>query len=291
MEIRVLRYFLAIAKEGNITKAAERLHITQPTLSRQIMDLERELGIQLLSRNRKQIMLTDSGFLFLQRAKEIVYLADKTVREMVEEQAQLGGTISIGCVETVASRLLPELVVEFKQKYPMVKYQLYSADGNDIREKMDRDDIDLGILLEPIEAAKYDFIRLPFYEQWGIVMRSDDPLAQKTSLTVDDIKYLPLIVPRRVIVIEEIAKWLKIPSDELDIVASHNLLTNALLLVEQRIGYTICVKGAFDIRKNDKFCFVPFEPLRTTGHVLAWKKNQIFSSATMKFLHYIKTKY
>lgn len=291
MEIRVLRYFLAIAKEGNITKAAERLHITQPTLSRQIMDLEKELGIELINRSKKQITLTNSGFLFQQRAREIVDLSDKTIREMAEENKELGGTVSIGCVESIASRLLPEVMIEFKQKYPKVKYQLYSADGNDIREKMDRDDVDLGILIEPIEAAKYDYIRLSFYEQWGIVMRSDDPLAKRLVLTVNDIKNLPLIVPRRVIVIEEIAKWLNIPSEQLNIIASHNLLTNALLLIEKKLGYTICVKGSFDIRKNDKFCFVPFEPERITGHVLAWKKNHIFSSATMKFLQYLKEKY
>ena len=291
MEIRVLKYFLTIAKEGNITKAAERLHITQPTLSRQIMDLEKELGTELFIRSKRQIILTDSGFLFQQRAKEIVDLAEKTQREMVEQKEEIGGTVSIGCVESIVSRLLPEIISEFQAIYPSVKYQLYSADGNDIKEKIDRGDIDLGILLEPIESAKYDFIKLPFYEQWGIIMRADDPLSKRKVLTVHDIKNLPLTVPRRVIVIEEIAKWLNMQSDELNIVASHNLLTNSLLLVEKKIGYTICVKGAFDIRKNDAFIFVPFEPERITGHVLAWKKNRIFTSATLKFLQYIKDKY
>lgn len=291
MDIRILQYFLAVAKEGNITRAAESLHITQPTLSRQIMELEEDLGTELFIRGKRQIMLTDSGILFQQRAREIVQLYDKTRREMAEQNDLLGGTVSIACVESIASNLLPEVLIEFSKQHPMVKYELYSADGNDIREKIDRGNIDMGVLLEPVETAKYDYIRLPFYEQWGIVMRKDDPLAKKDKIITEDIQNKPLIVPRRTIVIEEIAKWLAMDSEKLNIIASHNLLTNSLLLVERGFGYTICVKGAFDIRKKDTICFVPLAPERITGHVLAWKKNKVFSNATTKFLQYIKEKY
>lgn len=291
MDIRILKYFLAVAKEGNITRAAESLHITQPTLSRQIMELEEDMGTELFIRGKRQIMLTDSGILFQQRAKEIVQLYDKAKREMAEQNDLLGGTVSIACVESIASNLLPEVLIEFSKQHPMVKYELYSADGNDIREKIDRGDIDMGVLIEPVETAKYDYIRLPFYEQWGIVMRKDDPLAEKDKIMTEDIQNKPLIVPRRTIVIEEIAKWLEIDSEKLNIVASHNLLTNSLLLVEKGFGYTICVKGAFDIRKKDTIFFVPLTPERITGHVLAWKKNKVFSNATTKFLQYIKEKY
>lgn len=291
MDIRILKYFLAVAKEGNITRAAESLHITQPTLSRQLMELEENMGTELFIRGKRQIMLTDSGILFQQRAKEIVQLYDKTRREMAEQNDLLGGTVSIACVESIVSNLLPEVLIEFSKQYPMVKYELYSADGNDIREKIDRGDIDIGILVEPVETAKYDYIRLPFYEQWGIVMRKDDPLAEKDKIITEDIQNKPLIVPRRTIVIEEIAKWLEMDSEKLNIVASHNLLTNSLLLVERGFGYTICVKGAFDIRKKDTICFAPLAPERITGHVLAWKKNKVFSNATTKFLQYIKEKY
>lgn len=291
MDIRILKYFLAVAKEGNITRAAESLHITQPTLSRQLMELEENMGTELFIRGKRQIMLTDSGILFQQRAKEIVQLYDKTRREMAEQNDLLGGTVSIACVESIVSNLLPEVLIEFSKQYPMVKYELYSADGNDIREKIDRGDIDIGILVEPVETAKYDYIRLPFYEQWGIVMRKDDPLAEKDKIITEDIQNKPLIVPRRTIVIEEIATWLEMDSEKLNIVASHNLLTNSLLLVERGFGYTICVKGAFDIRKKDTICFAPLAPERITGHVLAWKKNKVFSNATTKFLQYIKEKY
>lgn len=291
MDIRLLNYFLAVAREGNISKAAESLHITQPTLSRQMMELEEELGTDLFVRGKRKIMLTDSGILFQQRAKEIIQQFEKTKRELAEQNNLTGGVVTIGCVESSASYLLPDVLSEFSKQYPMVKYELYSADGNDIREKIDRGDIDIGILLEPVETAKYDYIRLPFYEQWGIVMKKDAPFADKKSINMEDIKNKPLIVPRRTIVIEEIAKWLGMESDQLNIVASHNLLTNSLLLIEKGLGYTICVKGAFDIRKKDNICFVPFAPERITGHVLAWKKNKVFSNATTKFLQYIKEKY
>lgn len=291
MDVRVLRYFLTVAKVGNITNAAEILHITQPTLSRQLMDLEDELGTSLFTRGKRQITLTDSGLLFQQRAKEIVSLLEKTERDLAEQKDLVGGIVSIGCVESTVSRALPELLEEFSNRHPKVQYELYSADGDDIREKLDRGNIDIGILLEPIEAAKYDYIHLPYQEQWGILMRRDDPLAQKTSIGIQDILTLPLILPRRTIVQNEIASWLGVENGSLRIFASHNLLTNAILLVEQKLGYAICVSGSYSIRESDRTCFVPFEPERTTSHVLAWKKNKLFSSATAHFIQFIKDTY
>ena len=291
LDIRVLKYFLAVAKVGNMTQAAKDLHITQPTLSRQLMDLEKNLGTELFVRKHKQITLSDSGFLFQQRAKEIAQLADKVCREIAEQKSQIGGTVTIACVESIASCLLPEIMAGFSQDYPSVKYELYSADGNDIREKIDRGNIDLGILLEPIEVAKYNFLRLPCYEKWGIVMRADSPLAQKEVISTEDIQGLPIIIPRRTIVIAEIAKWLGMEEDELNIVASHNLPTNGLLLSRQGIGYLICVEGAFTVRPMAGLCFRPFTPERITGHVMAWKKNHIFSQATLRFLEFVQSKY
>jgi DNA-binding transcriptional LysR family regulator len=291
MDVRVLRYFLTVAKVGNITKAAEILHITQPTLSRQLMDLEEELGTGLFIRGKRQITLTDSGLLFQQRAKEIVALLDKTERDLAEQKELVGGVVSIGCVESSVSRALPKLLEEFSNRHPKVQYEIYSADGDDIREKLDRGNIDIGILLEPIEAAKYDYIRLPYQEKWGILMRRDDPLAQKISIGIEDILSLPLILPRRTLVQNEITSWLGVENGSLCIFASHNLLTNAMLLVEQKLGYAICVSGSYTIRESEQTCFVPFEPERTTGHVLAWKKNNLFSSATARFIQFIKDTY
>jgi len=288
MDIRVLRYFLTVAKEGNITKAAEVLHVTQPTLSRQLMELEEEMGVRLFNRGKRQITLTDSGILFQQRIKEIILLLDKTERDLSEKDDLVSGVVSIGCGETIASAMLPEIIANFSAQYPIVQYELYSADGDDIREKLDRGDIDIGILLEPIEAAKYDYIRLPYQEVWGILMRWDDPLAERDSVSVEDILDLPLIPPRRTIMQSEIANWFGVEIERLNIIASHNLLTNASLLVERGLGYAICVCGAYTIRSNDRTIFVPFAPERTTGHVLAWKKNRVFTTATSLFIDLIK---
>lgn len=291
MDIRVLRYFLIVSQEGNITKAAEILHITQPTLSRQLMDLEEELGTDLFIRGKRQIALTDSGFLLQQRVKEIVSLLDKAERDLIEQKNLVGGVVAIGCVETIASMMLPDVMEKFSAKHPLVQYELYSADGDDIREKLDRGNIDIGILIEPVEAAKYDYIRLPIQEKWGILMCQDDPLAQNKSITIQDILALPLIIPRRTIVQNEIASWFGVENDKLHIFASHNLLTNSLLLVERKLGYAICVGGAYTIRENSNICFVPFSPERTSGHVLAWKKNRVFNSATSLFIQFIKDAY
>lgn len=291
LDVRVLRYFLAVAGEGSLKRAAEALHVTQPTLSRQILDLERDLGVSLIVHGRKPVMLTESGILFQQRAKELVELADKTRREMAERSAMVGGTVSIACVESSVSRLLPDAMQKFSRLFPNVKYELYSADGDDIREKIDRGRVDLGILLEPVETSKYDFIRLPFYDIWGVAVRSDSHLASKNALTTMDIANVPLIIPRRAIVIEEISKWLNMKEEELTIVASHNLPTNGLLLVKRGIGSMICVKGSFTIRQAEGIRFLPFSPKRITGHVLAWKKDHAFSPSTHKFLSFIKDRY
>jgi DNA-binding transcriptional LysR family regulator len=288
MDIRVLRYFLTVAQEGSITKAAQALHITQPTLSRQLMELEEEVGASLFIRGKRQITLTEGGILFQQRIKEIVSLLDKTHRDLAAQEDLVGGIVSIGCVETIASMLLPEMIEKFTVLHPLVQYELYSADGDDIREKLDRGDIDIGILLEPVEAAKYDYIRLPFQETWGLVMRRDDPLAQREVIGAQDIVNLPLILSRRAIVQNEIANWFGLDPNQLNIVVFNNLLTNASLLIKRGIGYAATVSGAHSIREDGGLCFVPFSPERVTGHVLAWRKNRVFTAATSLFIQLVK---
>lgn len=288
MDLRVLNYFLTIAKEGNITRAADLLHITQPTLSRQLKDMEDELGVSLFIRGNRQITLTDAGMLFQQRAGELVTLLEKTQRDLADQRNMVGGTISIGCVETTASKMLPQVLSAFAAQHPMVQYDLYSANGDDIKEKLDRGEIDLGVLLEPVEAAKYDYFRLPIQDIWGIVIRRDDPAAKQGFIPLEDVSKLPLILPRREIVQDEIASWFGVDRSRLNIFATHNLLTNATLLAEAGLGYPVCVQGAYTIRETEKVCFVPIVPERTTGHVLAWKKNRIFTTATSLFIEHIK---
>ena len=288
MDLRLLEYFLTVAKVGNITKAAEQLHVTQPTISRQLTDLEESLDTQLLIRGKRQVTLTDAGVLFQQRAEEILSLMDKTRRDLLDQNDLLGGTVALGCVESCASRMLPEVLGQFSKLHPKVRYELYSADGDDIREKLDRGELDFGVLLEPVEAAKYDSIRLPYWETWGVVLRKDDPLAQKEAIGKEDILSIPLILPRREIVQDNIAGWFEVERSQLNIFAGHNLINNAALLAEAGLGYPVCVGGSFEIRGGENLCFRPFTPERTTGHVLAWKKNRVFHPAANCFREYVQ---
>jgi len=291
MDVRVLKYFLAVAREGNITKAADAVHVTQPTLSRQLMDLEDELGVELLVRGKRKVTLTSSGVLFQQRAQEIVALLDKTQRDIAEHNETVAGAVAIGCVETCASFLLPEALEAFSALHPMVKYEIYSGNGDDIRDKIDSGHVDLGILVEPVEVAKYEFVPLSFQDTWGVLMRKDDPLAKKESLRVQDIVGLPFFMSRRRIITDEIESWFGKMAKKLNVLGYHNLPTNTMLLIERGLCYSIIVEGAYSIRPNEKLRFVPLSPARKAGHVMAWKKNRIFSQATSLFLEYVRNNY
>lgn len=291
MDLRVIKYFLAVASEGNITKAAEIMHVTQPTLSRQLMDLENEMGTQLFTRGKRNVTLTAAGTLFQQTAREIVALLEKTQRDMMPGGELVAGTIAIGCVETVASRLLPKALEAFYSCYPLVKYEIFSANGDGIREKLDGGQIDVGILVEPIEVAKYDFIRLNYQDRWGVLMRRDNPLADRDSISIEDIKELPLFMSIRRIVTDEIESWLGERTNNLNIIAYHNLLTNTILLIEHGLGCAVVTEGAFTLRPTDELRFVPFSPERKAGHVLAWKKNRVFGQAASLFIEHIKNNY
>ncbi len=288
MDVRVLRYFLTVAREGSITKAAEVLHLTQPTLSRQLMDLENELGTILFNRGNRNVTLTAAGILYQQRIQEIVALLDKADREVAEQEGVVRGTVSIGCVETTASLLLPDVIEAFNTKHPLVKYELYCANGDDIRDRIDSGHLDIGILVEPVETAKYESFPLPFQDVWGVLMRKDDPLAIRESIRVEDIADSPLFMSSRRIIKDEIESWFEENANSLNVLAHHNLVTNTMLLVERGLGYAISLNGAYLIRSNANLCFVPLSPERKAGHVLAWKKNRIFSQSASLFLEYIK---
>lgn len=288
MELRVLHYFLTVAQEGNITRAADLLHITQPTLSRQLMDLEKELGVQLFQRGKRQVTLTDAGILLQQRAKEITTLVAKTARDLENQKDMLGGVVAIGCVETSASWILPEIMQHFSTRYPMVQYEIYTADGDDIREKLDRGSIDLGILVEPVETAKYEFFRLPYVDTWGVLLRKDDPLAKRETLHISDLKDKPLFLPRRSLVQNELESWLGIDAAGMRVQGVHNLLTNAALLVKAGLGRLISIDGAVQIRPDPETHFIPLTPKHTSGHVLAWRKNQLLPTAAAQFIEQLK---
>lgn len=287
MELRTLRYFLAAAQEENITKAAEILHVTQPTLSRQIMDLEKELGTTLILRGKNGLTLTDDGIFFRQRAEEIVELADRLEQSFVERSAEVSGTIAIGATEAIGSRLFAKLIKHFSGKYPLVKFHLYNEMADYIMDRMDKGLIDVGLLLEPVDTSKYDYVRLSQKETWGVLMRKDHPLAEREYISPQEITAFPLILPLRERVRAEILHWLKCEEKDLNIPLSYTLLSNAVLLVEEGLGCAFCLDGALAIHSRPNLRFIPIRPEHTTRSVLVWKKKHLFSPATSLFIQEI----
>lgn len=288
MELRSLYCFLMVAREENITHAAEQLHVTQPTLSRTLMQLEEEIGAQLIIRGKRRIQLTEAGMILRRRAEEILDMVDKTEQEIISDEKNLAGNISIGTAECLAAhKFLPGILTAFSSEYSQVTYDLYTGNADLIKERLDQGLIDVGILLEPVDMEKYDFVRLPYKERWGVLVNRDSELALKKYITPEDLLGIPLINTKRSIVQKEIAGWSKDYYDKLHFVATYNLLTNAVSLVENGLGSVITIKGAFYNHAARQVKFVPFYPALTTGTVLVWKKNQALPRITQKFVEYI----
>ncbi len=284
MELRTLRYFLAVANEKNITKAADILHVTQPTLSRQISDLENELGTTLIIRGKRSLSLTEDGLLFKQRAEDIVEMATRTEQEFAAKSAAVSGVITLGATEAVGGQTLAKFMKLFSEKYPNIQFDLYNAMADNIKEKMEKGLADLGLLLEPVDTTKYEFIRLPHKETWGVLVNEKHPFSQKDFTKPKELKEQMLILPNRPNVRREILNW--IGSDErlLHIVANYNLLSNVALLVEEDMGVAVCLDGALSIHHSPKLKFIPFLPEHTTKSVLVWKKEHLFNPATSLFI-------
>ena len=273
-----------VVREENITRAADALHITQPTLSRQLLQLEEELGVKLFIRGKSKITLTDEGMLLRRRAEEIVDLADKTEKEFGEHNNIIGGEIFIGAAETNAMHVLADSIKKFSKEYPQVKYNLYSGNADDIKERIDKGLIDMGLLTEPVNIEKYDFIRLPQKEIWGVLMRKDSPLAKNEYIRPDDLIAMPIINTKRSIVQNEIENWFGDHYEKLNIIATYNLIYNAAIMVEEGLGYAICFEKLVNINDETNLCFKHFYPKLETGTVIVWKKHQVFSTATAKFI-------
>lgn len=288
MEIRVLRYFLAVVREQSITKAAEVLHITQPTLSRQLAQMEEEVGVKLFDRGTRKITLTNEGLLLRRRAEEILQLVDKTEKELMEQEEQVEGKITIGCGEIASVQRLPELFESFHEKYPRVNFDLYTATADHVKDQMDRGLVDIGLLLEPIDIEKYDFIRLDIKEHWVVLMRPDSPLAGKDSVTAKDLSELPLILPRRLQVQSELASWFGDYYENLNVLFTSNLSTNASVMVNYGLAYSLVIEGMIPFWDQSKITYRPLSPGLIATSVLAWKRSQPFSLAATKFIEHIK---
>lgn len=285
MELRVLRYFLIVAREENITKAANLLHLTQPTLSRQLMQLEDELGVKLFHRTKHSIALTEDGLRLKRRAQEIVSLTDKTKQEFLCKEEELIGEIAIGCAETRNMSFLSEKIRLFKARYPLVHFQIYSAIADDVKERMEQGLLDIGLLTEPVEISKYDFYRLKEKERWGVIVSKSDALADKTAVTVNDLLNVPLLMPVRQSIQHEVSAWFQKDFENLNVAADYNLILNAANMVRHHVGIALCFDLDF---QYDDLKFIPLYPELHTGTIIVWKKNQAFSKVTSRFIQFIR---
>ena len=284
MELRALQYFLAVAREENVTKAAALLHVTQPTLSRQMMQLEEELGVQLFTRSSHNIILTEQGMLLKRRAQELVSLADKTKQELAQQQI-LSGEVAIGSGEYHSSVLLAQILAQFHEQHPQVRYEIFSGNSDDIKERIERGLLDVGFLLEPVDVSKYEFVRIPIREEWGVLVSESSELAQKTSVTPQDLADKPLLFARRDLVKRELMNWFGSYADDLNIVACGNLPFNLSMLVQQGMGAYLSIRKSC---QYDGVCFRPLSPKLESNVVLAWKKNQAMSPAAQGLIEEAK---
>ena len=287
MELRVLRYFLTTAREGSITNAANVVHVTQPTLSRQIHDLEEELGQRLFVRGSRNMSLTAEGMILRKRAEEIISMVDKTEAEFHSMSNVVSGDIYIGGGETEAVKLIAQIVCELRTAYPEIHYHLYSGNAEDVTERLDKGLLDFGLLIQPADISKYDYFNIPTRDTWGVIMRKDIPLAKKETIRKEDLLNVPLICSRQVISEErhrnEFAEWFGEDFDKLDIVTTFNLVYNAAIMVEAGVGYAITIDKIANTTESSSLCFRPLEPQLDSGLNIIWKKDQVFSAAAALF--------
>lgn len=284
MELRVLNYFLAIAREQSIVHAAEALHLSQPTLSTQIKNLEEELGKQLFIRGNRRITLTEEGMILRKRAEEIVDLMQKTEKEIALNDAAIAGDIYIGAGETDAIRILARTARRLQENHPGIRLHIASGDSADVTEDLDKGLIDFGILFDPRDLSKYDYLKLPHQDTWGVLMRRDSPLAEKTAVTPEDLWDKPLILSRQHREGSALSMWLSRPEADLNVTATYSLLYNGSILVEEGIGYALTLDKIINTC-GSSLCFRPLSPPLTANLCIVWKKYQVLTKAAELFLN------
>ncbi len=288
MELREYRYFLAVAREESITKASEFLHISQPGLSKVIMNIEDSLGKKLFIRENRKITLTEDGILLRKRAQEIIDLADKTEAELTSNYNDISGEIFIGGGETEGMRIIAKTIKELNSNYPNIKYNLFSGNAEDVTEKLDKGLLDFGILIEPVDVTKYEYMRLPFSDTWGLLVRKDNLLSKKAYIEPDDLLNIPLICSRQVLGKSELSNWLGIDFNKLNVISTYNLIFNAALMVSEGIGSAITLDKLVKTDINSNLCFIPLKNSKKSDLIFVWKKYQVFSKASQKFLSELK---
>ena len=290
-----MKYFLAVAREGSITGAANSLHLTQPTLTRQLQDLEKELKQKLLIRGKYKVTLTPEGMMLRKRAEEIVDMVEKTEAEFQSISDTVSGDIYIGGGESDCMKYIAEVIKDIQADYPEIKFHLHSGNAEDVTEKLDRGLLDFGVLIQPVDLAKYDNITLPGKDVWGVVMRKDSPLATKDFVELDDLYGLPLInsrqAMRKTASKNEFIEWFQGEFESLNTVATINLVYNAAIMVKAGIGYAITLDKLVDVSEKSELCFRPLKPKLESSLDIVWKKYQLFSPAAALFLNNLKEKF
>ncbi len=286
MELRVLHYFLAVAREQSISAAAESLHLSQPTLSTQLKAMEEELGKQLLIRGTKgsrKVMLTEEGMILRKRAEEILSLVKRTEDEISHSDETIVGDVYIGAGETDIVRFFARAAKEIQEKYPDIHYHIFSGNAEYVLEYLDKGLIDFGLLFGTVDTQKYESFPLPKRDTWGVLMRQDAPLAQKASICPEDLWDKPLILSRQRESKQSLSQWMKKGVSSLNVVATYNLVYNASLLVDEGLGYALCLDKLIHT-EGSNLCFRPFAPPLEATACIVWKKYQMFSKAADAFL-------
>ncbi len=287
MELRVLQYFVAVAKEQNISSAAKSLHLSQPTLSRQLKDLEDELGKPLMIRGNRKITLTEEGLLLRKRAEEILDLVGRTEKEITQSDETVSGDIYIGTGETDGVRQIAKTAKQLQSMYPKIHLHIVSGDALDVCERLDKGLFDFGILLGDMDKMKYYYLTLPTRDTWGVLMRRDSPLAQKEAIVPQDLWDKPLILSRQSENKSGLYRWLQREPSQLHTVATYNLIYNASLMVDEGMGYAFTLDKLINTTQSN-LCFRPLNPLLTLEMNLIWKKSQVFSKAAEVFLQTLR---
>lgn len=285
MELRVLRYFLTIAQEENFSRAAEILHVTQPTMSRQMAQLEEELGVRLFQRTTRNVVLTDEGLLLRRRAEELLSLAEKTEQELTQRGEYLEGTISIGSGEFDAFHVLADCIKSFSARYPKVHYNIVTGTANTTKEHLERGLVDIAVLMEPIDVSSFEAVTLPSVEKYVVVMRADDPLAQMEEIRQKDLAGKPLILPIRRV--EPLKRWMGRYYDENNFRYTVNLPNNGAIIAAKGLGYMITLAGVSDFCKGLDLVIKPIHEAKEWKVLLTWKRYQPNSPAVAKFIEHI----
>ncbi|WP_286905179.1 LysR family transcriptional regulator [Clostridium sp. UBA1652] len=288
MDIRILKYFLAVAQEESITKAAEVLRTTQPNLSRQLTELEEEVGRKLFERGSRKITLTEEGMFLRKRAKEIIELVERTETALSSFDEMVSGVIHIGAAETNAMRLIGDAMLSLRETHPQIQYNIFSGSTIEVTDQLNKGLLDFGVLVAPVDLQKYDYLKLPINDIFGVLMRKDSPLAKLNSICPDDIKNQPVLCAHQQVDGNVLSGWLGDDSKNLNIVSTFNLITTPAMMVEAGLGYAFTFDKLVNTSGDSNLCFRPLEPRVETGLYLVWKKYQIFTKAAKMFLEEIQ---